>query len=749
MRAFETERSMQTTTVENALASDYKLGAEPAPLTPAQIFAQVDMDNDGVISFEEFAEWWNNKQVETRSEVDEDTLNKIWDLFDAFDADGSRGLAQGEFSRLLEEVAKADWRKMTDPSSGRAYYAHPHTRQTRWVEPTVEDFLRDQGIVHTGIGAPVLGHDAESSDDVHMVLNMWKLYLKSAARARSAHYKDFFLYALYTCIVFLVVLGNMPSSTGFLVHQEALTDLLLDEEFGVVANHKKSWYDVMTPQEMWQWADGPLTEAFYGGPAALTDEPGPSPLLWTNRLIGGIQLRQIRVRPNKCPDTKWAMDAGRLSQAEQEAGRLSQAERACSATWRPKREARFTRSPDKTARPDQRSTAGYERLLPLMSADEIPVDDGRFWWTNVESEDQPESLEWATAGAWYDHWGYSWLVEPQTKLKASPALVRSFVGDTSANEYGQHGYAVVLPKQGRDFVEQIRQLKGEFVCAKNTAGPPPFVNGQYHTAATEQERESVGGEDGCRSEDDCPLSAEACRARCPECEWDQKPEFVDEFTRMFAVSFNLHNSNDFDEDDYDPAEKAWRNTDHMDDHIVMGQVTFAFHPSGHIEKYERISIVRPMRRLGFLDTDFQIAGAIVMVGMAALLFVSEVRTVQRIGLKSYFIESENNIWNAFEIIFFSMFVRLLYLTWVYYDESRNVELKLAKARADGTIDTTYIDIFDLKSEFRDMLRGISLLVFMSILKLFKVRRATHILPLLLLVPTRTAHCSHADYRVHG
>lgn len=726
----------QTTHVENALAAAHKLdeAPEPAPLTPAQIFEQVDTNNSGTIEFEEFAEWWTQKQAQTRSKVDEDVLNKIWDLFDEFDADSSKGLALEEFSRLLDEVAKRDWRKMTDQRTGRIYYAHPYTRQTRWVEPSVEDFLREQGIVHVSAAADahLPGIEPDSHSDVHMVLNMWKIYLKSAARQRSALYKDFFMYLLYTCIVFAVVLGNMPSSTSFLVHQEALTDLLLDEEFGVVDNHKKSWYDVMTPEEMWQWVDGPLTEAFYGSDPALTDEAGPGPLLWTNRLIGGIQMRQMRVRPNKCPDTKWAMD-----EAEQATG-------ACSATWRMKREARYTHGPEARRRVDpdsdaasedyggQLSTAEYEPIFQkLVAADELPVDEDGLWWANKESDSDTVSEEWAIASAWYDHWGNSWVQKEQSDLKASPALVRSFIGDTSSNQYGGYGYAVVLPKQGRDFVEQIRQFKGEYVCARPPQATVRYPNGWYHNQTTEQERADAGS-DGCVKQADCPISASACSTTCPECTWSQMPEFIDKYTRMFAVSFNLHNSNDFDEDDYDPADKGWADTDHMDDHLVMGQVTFAYHPSGHIEKYERLNIVRPMRTFGYLDTTTNQYGALVMVAMALLLFISEVRTLRKIGPKSYFIESENNIWNMFEIVFFLAFVNLLTATNNYYNSSLDTEELLRQHRVNGTIDTQYIDIFGLKSDFRSMMKAVSYLVFLSILKLFKVRRSAFIE---LLLPT--------------
>ena len=283
---------------------------------------------------------------------------------------------------------------------------------------------------------------------------------KSAARARSALYKDFFFTGVH-CIVLGVVLQHavldlFPCAPG------NSTDLLLDEEFGVVDNHKKSWYDVMTTQELWQWADGPLTEAFYGGDAALTNQTGPEPLLWTNRLIGGIQMRQMRVRPNKCPDTKWAM------RPEEQAGS------ACSGIWRTYREARYTHGPQANPREagqlstDEYAPSPIPLLSKLVKPEELPVDEDGLWWGNRESTlmDVP-SEEWDTASDWYEKWGYSWLKNKESGLKASPALVQSFIGDTTANKYGDFGYAVVLPIHGRNFVEQIRQLKGN-TCANGT-----------------------------------------------------------------------------------------------------------------------------------------------------------------------------------------------------------------------------------------------------------------------------------------
>ena len=93
-------------------------GGTASPLTIHEIFAQVDRDGSGTIEFEEFAEWWNSKQVQTRGAVDEDALNKIWDLFEQVDADGSKGLVQDEFNELMSQVALSDWNEMTDPRTG-------------------------------------------------------------------------------------------------------------------------------------------------------------------------------------------------------------------------------------------------------------------------------------------------------------------------------------------------------------------------------------------------------------------------------------------------------------------------------------------------------------------------------------------------------------------------------------------------------------------------------------------------------
>jgi len=218
--------------------------------------------------------------------------------------------------------------------------------------------------------------------------------------------------------------------------------------------------------------------------------------------------------------------------------------------------------------------------------------------------------------------------------------------------------------------------------------------------------------------------------------------FIDEYTRIFAVTFNLYNGNDFDSDDYIPAAKDHDDTDHMDDHLIICQMSFAMGPSGHMEKYERISIIRPMRRFGYLDAAGMQLAAALLAFMAVTLFLMEIKHIIRTGPHSYFISGEGAGWNCFELVFFIMFVMLISRTAAFFAESLKMEQGLKELYDMGRIDEVYHDILGLKSSFRAMvsstlsfaeevgkrskafgsqMRSISFLVFMSIFKMFKVR----------------------------
>jgi hypothetical protein len=251
---------------------------------------------------------WASRQQATKGQVDEDVLQAAWDLFEKEDKDGSGGLNQHEFFGVIDSLSKTDWKQARDPSTGRLYWVNPRTRNSRWHAPDKKEFLNEQGILKFEGEEHSDEEDNDNiggRDEVVMQLNMWKLHLKFDAKVRRRFYQDALTYMLYTALMLFVVVENMPMATSFLKHSDAIIDLVLDEEFASVGNHKKNWYDVMTHQELWQWVDGPLHDAFYsdGG-------PGPQKLLSTNELIGRMQFRTARVRPEVCPDIPWTRRCG-------------------------------------------------------------------------------------------------------------------------------------------------------------------------------------------------------------------------------------------------------------------------------------------------------------------------------------------------------------------------------------------------------------------------------------------------------
>ena len=127
-------------------------------------------------------------------------------------------------------------------------------------------------------------------------LDMWDIYKKNQNQDRQVHCCAALSYIVYW-ILLMMQMGKMPNSAGLMKHQEAIEDLVLDEEFPDVS-FKKNFHDVMTEQEMWQWADGPLTAAFY--PDDTSEEP--QPLLYSNVLVGAVHIRQVRVSDSDCTD---------------------------------------------------------------------------------------------------------------------------------------------------------------------------------------------------------------------------------------------------------------------------------------------------------------------------------------------------------------------------------------------------------------------------------------------------------------
>ncbi len=141
----------------------------------------------------------------------------------------------------------------------------------------------------------------------HFAVDMWRVrqHLVETPDFRRSNIALLrYLFFLMTMIHFI---DEMPWPSTQLKHQQALEDLLLDEEFPDVPNMKKTFQDVGSVEEMWQWARGPLSQAI------LADDSNPGSLvamLGANQVVGPMRLRQARAKNMKERLTQSYMKGG-------------------------------------------------------------------------------------------------------------------------------------------------------------------------------------------------------------------------------------------------------------------------------------------------------------------------------------------------------------------------------------------------------------------------------------------------------
>ena len=110
--------------------------------------------------------------------------------------------------------------------------------------------------------SPISAHIELSSWRCADVVNMWKYYNHQYLERQTRENIQNLLW--YTAFVGVLIYGItfLPPPAVMLRHQNAVSDLLLGEEFPAETTHiLKTFHDVGTAQEMWQWATGPLADA--------------------------------------------------------------------------------------------------------------------------------------------------------------------------------------------------------------------------------------------------------------------------------------------------------------------------------------------------------------------------------------------------------------------------------------------------------------------------------------------------------
>ena len=94
--------------------------------------------------------------------------------------------------------------------------------------------------------------------------------------------------------------------------QLTIIEAIQDEEFEG-ATYKKNFIEIRSTDEFWQWVEGPLLAAVYSTNEEEGDGSGRGQVDYVNqylRLVGGVQIRQFRVRENSCTERRRVADWG-------------------------------------------------------------------------------------------------------------------------------------------------------------------------------------------------------------------------------------------------------------------------------------------------------------------------------------------------------------------------------------------------------------------------------------------------------
>ena len=102
--------------------------------------------------------------------------------------------------------------------------------------------------------------------------------------------------------LFLVYTLNSHNGTEVYYFAQNLKSVILDTGFdqSTAPNHIKTFADIVTPEDVWYFLDGPLSKGafqskWYNGDDYMMDDNSPAgTALNYNRLLGGVRLRQVR-----------------------------------------------------------------------------------------------------------------------------------------------------------------------------------------------------------------------------------------------------------------------------------------------------------------------------------------------------------------------------------------------------------------------------------------------------------------------
>ena len=194
---------------------------------------------------------------------------------------------------------------------------HPSARVTLKIKAVAAAQSTDEVEVYGREGEVV---DSESSDDEEAMKDLMQLaesaedeILKAKARGGKANLnnkqklalkkklkRELMYFVLFVTLFIYVLYARRTVISAFYM-QQAISTAFVDEAFGDY--NEKTFDDIATAGEMFDWMDGPLKEGLfpeemYNGQPVPDDRLGY--VMGYNKVVGKVRLRQLRVKPGGC-----------------------------------------------------------------------------------------------------------------------------------------------------------------------------------------------------------------------------------------------------------------------------------------------------------------------------------------------------------------------------------------------------------------------------------------------------------------